>query len=201
MRHHDHENEMFCCIVERTFVIRSCPTKGIVTIKQLNNGLVVPDPPQVVHSAPPMGHHEPENTKVCRTKKTSLLSSSAPQQFKDILNGVNQNKPGLHNTLQTKAKNTGHGKTLSCKKLSARYVEKGGHIEDVNLLVNVLLANCPDFYICNFASQVMSYIGDAFTDLTGMFETIDGSIGISREEKQLFLPFLTKLKNNYLVIC
>ena len=65
---------------------------------------------RVVHFAPPTGYNEPEKATVCRTAKTSLWSSVAPQKFKDIVNGINQNKSGPHNTFKPKVKNMGHGK-------------------------------------------------------------------------------------------
>ena len=54
-------------------------------------------------------------------------------------------------------------------------MERKGRIEDINFLVNVLPANCPDIHVCNAACQVIIYKGNDFTDLAGMFKANGGS--------------------------
>ena len=108
---------------------------------------MVPCP--VVHGAPPMLHHEPQESKVfpyC----ASFCSCLKPEKV------VRSAK-------------------LSYNKPSARGVERKGHIKGVDLFFNMFPANCPDVYVCNAASQVIIYKGNDFTYLTGMFETIGGS--------------------------
>ena len=122
-----------------------------------------------------LGTMNQKRQKLCHTVKTSLVLFGCPQKPKDIANDIKQNKPGPHNTFQTKIKKVVRGATLSYKKSSARDVERKGRIEDINFLVNVLPANCPDIHVCNAARQVIIYKGNDFTDLAGMFKANGGS--------------------------
>ena len=149
----------------------------------------------VLHGAPPMGHHEPEKTKICHTAKTSLWFAVAPQKFKDIVSGINQSKQGPDNTFQARIKKVGHGATLSYKKSSARDVKRKGRIEDVSLLFNAHPANFRALYVYHAASQAIIHKISDFTNLTGKFESNGDSswiIRILNEEKIIIPTFFTK---------